>query len=339
MAINKTTLNYREKAKPYGQEDQPIDAYVVANYGDPGLTESTLFDFLSRFVIVMLNSPQKFPQSRNVNRIFALVMRPETLWISSIGGISSNTVNQKRIDYFGNVNVGNPSNFSQENIPKINRGYQLGEKISIKRLSPAPLGGNTSFFASAFSKSDVDTLGQDPGYYSRSHFTRDQSDGYPICTTSNNCGEARKYAAECTTNYVGSLNYSPSWNVSNSQRLPQSSTSTNFWTAALRREMFELFFRKINGSKVDAILQNYGVYNQHLEGDHFYGGDYYWRNLNSPYIFNFCMYYDLNLGGKQREITKDCQPLVVTSPDAFPITNRVNAQPIIFDPTFSKVSS
>ena len=78
MAINKTTLNYRKQAKPYGKEDQPMDAYVVANYGDPGLTESSLFDFLSRFVIVVLNSPQKFPQTRNMGRTFALVQRPET---------------------------------------------------------------------------------------------------------------------------------------------------------------------------------------------------------------------------------------------------------------------
>ena len=341
MAINKTTLNYRKQAKPYGKEDQPMDAYVVANYGDPGLTESSLFDFLSRFVIVVLNSPQKFPQTRNMNRTFALVQRPETLWIGAAGGVSANTFDQKRIDYFGNVSVGDPANFSQDNIPKINRPYQLGEKISVKKLSPNPLAGNTSFFSSAFSKTNVDALGSDPGYYSVANFTRDQSDGYPICTATNKCGNARKYAAESTSSYLGKLNYSPAFNISNSSRLPQSNTSANFWAAALRREMFELFFRKANGTDVDQILQNYGVYNNHLDNNHFSGGDYYFRQQNSatPFLFNFCAYYDVNVGGKQREITKDCQPLVVTSPDAFPAPARIAPQPIIFDPTFSKGSS
>ena len=125
--INTTDKNLQSK-------DAVFDATVVANYGDPGLSEDYHADLLSRYVICKLESSNRTLTSDKYKNMIVVVKRPESLWINYQGGFLSNPTAQKRVDYDLNTNVGSAANYSTNTIPAINYPYQLGEKIKIKLI-------------------------------------------------------------------------------------------------------------------------------------------------------------------------------------------------------------
>src|SRR5438034_2377400 len=130
----KSLINSREDIK---------EARVVANYGDPGLDEDYHFDILSRYVIVQLDSCKRVPTSNKWSSMFAIVARPQHLWIDAPEGKSSSPSSQKRSDAVGNVNVGTATSPSVNGIARINQPYELGEIIKIKKI-PLPVNTDTS---------------------------------------------------------------------------------------------------------------------------------------------------------------------------------------------------
>ena len=126
---------------------------VIANAGDPGMTEDEHYDILSRFVICEKESGNRVPTNHQAHSLFYLVKRPDHLWITSEATDSSesNYVSARRKDYMGNVNVGKASNPSIKTIPNINRPYAVGEIITAKKLPQILNPATSSFFSSMFS--------------------------------------------------------------------------------------------------------------------------------------------------------------------------------------------
>lgn len=124
------------------KDNAPVKAKVIGLWGDPGLTEYSFFDVLSRFLIVQV-APYSDVACRNDSpAIVKLVLRPTSLWINSLDGGST------RRDFLGNLNKQNRSlpadqgknaaTFIDKNILPISPSYKLGDEITLTRL-PKPL--------------------------------------------------------------------------------------------------------------------------------------------------------------------------------------------------------
>lgn len=356
MATDRNVVEERRNGStnnPFGGDI--ITARIVANYGDPGLTENYMFDILSRFLIVMLTPTQRIPQYGNYPTMFALVKRPEHLWIDVDGGVQSNIDNQRRSDYEGNINKGNPEDgFILDNIPQINRQYKLGETIKCKKLD-ATINFEDTFFTSLY---DATTYLGDAtkNKYNENYLTKD-----PVGSAASVSNNATRYASAKTyplydgagvrdymlrgVSYTNGVNqYSPNYSTVSQSGTPTTSVAPTFdsnyqYAVGLNKYTFEVFWRYIaeNLAATDSvILRTSAIYDKFARTK----GPYLWdANVNPTSIglFSSCAYEDMNIDGKTRSEANECLPLVVTNPSQFPVPKTKEVGSIKFDPTFQSI--
>jgi hypothetical protein len=343
MSQNKQNLNQRQITKK-NTEEEILTARVVANYGDPGITEDKHFDILSRFVIVMLESCDRIPTSTQYRSMFGVVLRPQHLWINVDGGVSGSQANQRRSDAVGNINIGSIQNYSLSNIPKINKPYQIGETLKIKKFK-TPIPVSDAIFKSEFGNSTLTGADYDMNAaYIATDPTPDTacSTGFQIYGTNPpqnaRFTEAKKkcLASPNTANNYNNLfsGYMPSFPIGVT-KVAGTIDGNTYWFL-LNRYAFALFWRYIHSSEIckyDKILLN--TFN-------FAGA----TNIkNNPYVFRVFQnifftnvaYEDINEDNKVREINNECQPLIVTTPNSFPTPQVRQAGTIIYNPTYSPI--
>lgn len=303
------TTSYSEQRKTNNnQKSDIIDAKVVANYGDPGLDEDYHFDILSRYVLVMIESCLRVPTSDKYSNMFALVKRPETLWITASTTPNGNPTFQQRKDYNDNISVGLAGAFSTAGISRIYPSYSLGETIKIRRTSVNIQPPNDPFFYSKFSTWNANTWG-----YGGWH-----SDGstLPYFTT-----EAMKTSLR--------------------QKTIDPSTTNNYYRGYLNKmqlEAFMLYNAQGNTALTNALTS---IFNKSWAGNpaiYTANGGYIFNN--SQYILlNTLGYEDINIGNKARVASNECIPLIVTTPNSFPIASSRAIGSIAYNPTYSPISS
>lgn len=123
------------------EDGKSISARIIGNWGDPGLSETGLYDFLSRFLIVQIIENEKgnakIACELNWHKTIAVVLRPPPLWIYAYPYGRKN-----RSDASGVVNVqkNQANNYAEgakyefNNIQPITPAYKLGDIINIKKL-------------------------------------------------------------------------------------------------------------------------------------------------------------------------------------------------------------
>ena len=341
---------------PFGADI--VTARIVANYGDPGLTEEYMFDILSRFLIVMLTPDGRVPQYNSSPTMFMIVKRPTHLWIDVDGGIKNMLSNQRRSDNNGNISRGHPDNLTLDNIPQINRPYDLGETIKCKKLDKI-INFEDTFFSSLY---DAKTYLNDAAKnkYNENYLKKD-----PVGSTTNSANVSLN-----PTNY-NSVKIYPLYDalgfrdfkirgvpyvsgIHNS--LPMSYptvnnngdpiyTSDRFYDKkrqygiGLNKYTFEVFWRYIakNLENTDSVIRGNAVNYEKLKREN---EAYLWDvnvNPTSIELFTSCAYEDMNLDGKKRDPVNECLPLVITNPSQFPVPKTKDVGSIKFDPEFTKV--
>jgi hypothetical protein len=339
--------------------DDILTARVVANYGDPGRTENYYFDILSRFLIVMLEPVNRIPSYGISPIMFTIVKRPEHLWVDVDGGLQSNINNQRRSDQNGNINKGDSNNYTLDNIPEINRPYQLGEKIKIKKLE-SPINFHDTFFNSEYDAPNY-LANAAKNKYNENYLTKDPVGAanvgnnptkyasvktFPLWDDAGN----RDYKINGVTYSNGINEYHPSFSVVNNAGSPQAMTLPSFdsskkYGIGLNKYTFEVFWRYIssNVSETDQIILGTAALYAKLTRQI---GPYLW-DVNtqggalaaSIGLFTSCAYEDMNLDAKFRGEANECLPLVVTNPSQFPVPRTKQVGSIKFDPTFEQIQN
>ena len=287
--------------------DAVFDATVIANYGDPGLTEDYQADFLSRYVICKLESSNRTLTYDKYKNMIIVVKRPETLWINYQGGWQNNPAVQQRVDYNLNTNVGIAANYSANAIPAINYPYQLGEKIKIKLIKDGGfhyLLNGDNFFASQTNVWDANSSAI--GYYQGWHNQGLNSNGYIV----QNNGVV---ALEVKT------------------VLPADNLNSRY-SVVLNKIQYEAFLLTVYPELASSLVplfkgtSNFSFYYSD-------NGGYAYHN-NTSLNFNFCKFEDMNLGGKERIATTNCLPLIVASPINYTVPNSRASQTVNYSPTY-----
>lgn len=294
----KTKLNY---------DSNIMEARVIANYGDPGLDEDYHFDILSHYVLVMIESVQRVPTNDKYNKMFALVKRPESLWVTAVNTPDGNPTNQKRSDAAQNVSVGLAGNYSVNGISRIYPAYTFGESIRIRKLSVA-LQPNDSLFYSAFTNWDSTTSSY-AGWHS-------EGSTLPYFTDDNMKATLR------------------------TKTINPTEPGSNYYMGFLHKLQYEAFSLTMNQSSqpisksISTIFDgswagNPGVYSAN--------GGYVFAGGNVFVLLNSIGYEDVNMGNKARVATNECIPLVVTTPNSFPVPSSRSIGTIVYNPTYSTI--
>lgn len=302
------TLTYIETTdKNLQSKDAVFDATVIANYGDPGLTEDYQADLLSRYVICKLESSNRTLTSDKYKNMIVVVKRPETLWINYQGGFQNNPVVQQRVDYNLNANVGSASNYSTNVIPAMNYPYQLGEKIKVKLIKDAGfnylLNGDT-FFASQCNIWIANNSAI--GYYQGWHNQGLNSNSYIV----NNNGVS---VLEVKT------------------ILPYNDTNT-LYSINLNKLQYEAFLLTLFPDQATSLVS---LFNGTNNFNFYYNdnGGYAYHN-NTSLDFNFVKFEDMNLGGKARIANTNCMPLIVASPVSYTVPQSRANGTVNYTPTY-----
>jgi hypothetical protein len=338
-----------------------ITARIVANYGDPGLTEQYMFDILSRFLIVMLTPDGRVPQYNSSPVMFTIVKRPKHLWIDVDGGIKDALSSQRRSDYNGNISKGDPDNLSLDNIPQINRPYDLGETIKCKKLDKT-INFEDTFFSSLY---DAQTYLNDAAKnkYNENYLKKDPvgsaTNSANVSLNSTNYNSVRIYplydAAGVRDFKIRGVSYVDGFHETiDTASYPTASNSgdpiytinrtydiTRQYGIGLNKYTFEVFWRYIakNLTGTDSVIRgNSLLYNKFKKEN----GPYMWdANVNPTSIglFTHCAYEDMNVDAKTRDPVNECLPLVVTNPSQFPVPKTKDVGSIKFNPTFSQIAT
>jgi hypothetical protein len=157
-ARNKANKKKQKKPDTEGPVGgDPVAMKVVANAGDPGLTEPYFFDILSRYVICMIEPTTKVPTNSSYFKQFFLVKRPEHLWIHCEGtpelDPGKHYATTRRKDGQGNLNVGAPGTYSINTIPNLSEDYSIGQTLMCRKI-PKEWAGESPGFNSVFSNVD-----------------------------------------------------------------------------------------------------------------------------------------------------------------------------------------
>jgi hypothetical protein len=285
-----------------------LDARVIANYGDPGLDEDYHFDILSRFVIVMIESSYRIPMLDRWNKMFAVVARPQPLWINVEDSVANSPTAQKRSDAIGNVSIGAAESFSTAGIPKLNSEYTLGELIKIKKLaSPLKL-GEDSIFTSQF-----------PFNANQLIYNNWHNEGATLSYFAGN--QSRIDGLKWQTIYQNDPN------------------NANQYLMRLYKYQYEAFILTLtmSNTNLSAYLQSVfdntlssasAIYDAH--------GGYIFQN-NDYVSIQAVEYEDINVANKQRINSNECMPLIVATPNTFP-TPKVRAIGTInYNPTYATI--
>lgn len=299
-----------EKKKTRTNYDSPImEARVIANYGDPGIDEDYHFDILSRYVIVMIESSQRVPTTDKWPSMLAVVKRPSSLWINCVG-TPSNPTNQQRTDSAGNTNVGLAGGFSVNGISRIAPAYAMGEIIKIRKINYPiqPSTDTTGTLQSAFARWDS-TVWSYGGWH---------SDG-------------------STLPYFSDTNMQAALRQKTIQPISAGSNTYNFSLQKYQYEAFLLSLFLGNTQMSNSIVT---IFNKTWNGTQaVYSANGGYLFANPAYILiNAIGYEDLNVNGKARVADNSCVPLVVTTPDSFPLPSQRAIGTIQYNPTYSPIA-
>lgn len=283
-----------------------LDARVIANYGDPGLDEDYHFDVLSRYVIVMIESSYRVPTVDKWNKMFAIVARPQHLWVNIEEGKTASPNSQKRSDPLGNVSVGLAGGFSVAGIPRTNFPYQVGELIKIKKLAQPLKLGETIFNSAGFTEA--------PTNYGVWH-----TDGSTLPYFAGN--QSRIDELQKKTIYQPDpskpLQYAFTLYKYQYEAFMLSLTATNSLLTTHLTEIFD-----------NTLANDNAIYNAH--------GGYLFKN--NPYINMLAIEYeDINIGNKQRLSSNECMPLIVATPNTFPTPKVRSVGTVSYNPTYATI--
>jgi hypothetical protein len=198
------------KVNAFKTDAQSFKAYVVGNYGDPGLEQNLYCDILSRYIIAVKDPLQIPVTNSRINSIgyisghssihlqdnIILVKRPESLWIScpsnsqtqdfsTLPITNSKLAFLQRQDYAGNRNIGYYGSYSESNILPINRPYKLGEEITVQKIQDYKLAGNV-FFTSLFPDRTLDPNQNTNAYFDNNLVGNIQKRGMALPNTIQN---------------------------------------------------------------------------------------------------------------------------------------------------------
>jgi hypothetical protein len=293
--IKKTNKNIKDQNSVY-------DAFVLANYGDPGLDEDYFADIHSRYLICILDSPLRlFSYDRWYVKMTVLVKRPEQLWIDYEGDFLNSPSSQKRKDYSYNINSGPAGSYVVDNIPRINYPYEIGEKIKIKNTSPQDI---------FYSKTPVELFESNLLYKTWHKKGADKLNFYTLDNPIENYLNTRTiYPIEKINDSLS--NYGVFFNKYQYEAMILNLLNNSF----LRN-----FFKGLN---TEAFFNNA------------HGGYFFRREAATPAIsFKKLIYEDVNVGGKARIASNSCLPLVVTSPNSFATPKVREGGVINYNPTY-----
>ena len=308
MSTSANASTIEKKKTRVNYESEILEARVIANYGDPGLDEDYHFDILSRYVLVMLESYQRVLTSDKQNSMLALVKRPTSLWIDYVGATAaSNPTSQQRTDRDGNVSIGLAGSFSTNGISRISPAYTFGESIKIRKMA-YPIQSNDSFFLSAFSRWDATTWSYG-GWHS-------EGSTLPYFTNDDMKASLRKKTitpvADGSAYYMGYLH-------------------------KYQYEAFILSLSQGNSQVAEAITT---IFNGSWGGNpavYTAKGGYVFSNRDFV-LLNSVGFEDINVGGKARVADNECVPLVVTTPNSFPVPSQRAIGTIQYNPTYSPIA-
>lgn len=303
-----------EKRKTIANDNAEVkDARVIANYGDPGLQEDYHFDILSRYIIVMFESCDRIPTIDKWWKMFAVVRRPQQLWINAQGGVAASPSSQQRSDALGNINVGYAANYSVNGIAPINQPYTLGERIKIKKISNPQTTSDTNptFFQSAFTVWTPSTSQYGSWY---------------------NQGATLPYFLNNSQLVYGLYN-----------QTIQPINNNGLFSMFLSKSQYESFILTINQNANQLTIQNlqsifdgsWGGFTQVYDAN----GGYLFGNGLTFQTLNMVEYDDINIGNKSRIATSQCIPLVVTTPDSFPTPSVRSVGTINYTPTYATIKN
>ena len=295
-------------------DGQSFKAYVVANYGDPGLEQNIYCDILSRYVIAV-KDPLKIPVtsspittssttgsygSIHLQDNIILVRRPQNLWISCPSGSQSQDFSSypiatnklallKRQDAAGNQNIGYYGSYSESNILPINRTYKLGEEITVQKLQDY-LSPDDDFFTSIF----PDKFSNNSTYYDDDFFANIQKRGIALPNTIVD------------------------------GKLVGGGKDTSLFNASKR-----YFCIKLSKKVYEDFIKSFYQGSRNLNSQVAYGFNYYFK-LNNQTIYTCCSYIDVNSDSKARESSSSCLPTIVAPPDSFLTPKQRTTQTITY---------
>jgi len=310
-SINPTVSYIATSNRNDHQEDALIDATVIANYGDPGLTEDYQFDILSRYVICMIESSNRVLTNNRYNNMIVIVQRPPALWINYQGGIAASTSAQQRVDANLNVAIGQAGNFSSSNIAPINVPYNMGDTIKIKLLKDSNylslLTANT-FFQSVDTR--WTTLQQSYGTW--------HTQGAAIPYISQQSNGSNSLRVKTITPY-GSGTQNPNSNNS-------------FFYFCLNKAQYEAFVLNQYPNQTNSLV-NLFTNKSNFAAYYSQNGGYAYQQ-QTTFNFPIVMYEDVNIGLKARTSVTNCIPLIVTSPSNFTVPSARASGTVNYNPTY-----
>lgn len=292
---------------PKNKKEEPLRAKVIGLWGDPGLTEYYNFDFLSRFLLVLVAPYNEIPCNRDAGSIVKLVLRPRSLWIDSVG--------DQRKDFFGNLNkqlrdAANPAasgknaaNYADSNIMPIAQSYKVGDELTLNRLHEPLCYGYELGYPNRDKRAFED---ENDIFSSKEAFvaTTLMSDTYK-----NSSGVTALSAAN-----VYSYIHNPALGIATKPNLKIVINSNG--VGGVDRTGYSKSFEKIliSSQKYGEFLASPGLILAKLVGGLITdrGG------LFGRYIFNSVEYIDSNAENRQRSQDAGCIPLIVASPSTFP---------------------
>ena len=288
-----------------------LDARIIANYGDPGLDENYHFDVLSRYVVVMIESCQRVLTRDKFPNMLAIVKRPQHLWIDYAGGRATSTADQQRTDAQGNVSIGVAGSFSTMGISRIYPAYAFGESIRIRRLTQPETFPSSFFFSECDSAWNASTWG-----YGSWH-----SDGSTLSYFSN---ESMKASLQRKT-------------------ILPISVGSQYFMGYLHKYHYEAFALYISQSTSAIFNGMASIFNGTWNGNPaIYSANGGYAFANNEYItLNAVCYEDINVNPKARTGGNEdgCLPLVVASPNNFPLPSARTVGSITYNPTYSPIGT
>lgn len=309
--INLTNLNSNPNTEVF-------DAVVIANYGDPGLQEDYYADILSRYVICMIESANRPLTFETWKRMIVLVKRPESLWIYYDGNFVDNPVSQRRVDANLNLNVGYASNYTTNNIPKINFPYKMGERIKIKKTE----------------KQDILYSECNHGLYYSKYESQIYGEWHSQGASLIDYGETELLKSILRTKTILP------------DRKDLSNLNPNKYDLFITKSQYEVMVIKQYGKGMVNLFSPPGP----LETTHEYmaNGGYLFAYNNPNRIeiekqggsvyasspLNTIEYVDMNIEGKSRTVSNGCIPLVVTTPNSFSVPKVRTPGTINYSPTY-----
>ena len=278
------------KSNSIYSSDKAFKAYVLDNFGDPGLEVDSFCDIRSRYIIA-IKSPLKralVPMGTDGSSIFLqdniiLVQRPRQLWIDCPADINTgvptipggDVSKLARRDSSKNINIGSKSGFTQNDIGPINKPYFLGEEITVMKFRNFSIASD-ELFQSFFDESPS-TLGM-PNV--RGNIER--------------IGTTQPAKVDPNTGKLLAGGRDQSFDDSKS-----------YFSITVSKKAYEDF------------LSSFFPDNDYLPGAQIPNGMEYYFSRRDYITFYCASYQDTNLGGKIRDSSMSCLPTIVINPDSF----------------------